>query len=66
MQPSYELALFEQAPDGSIRLLGRLTDAALISEARKRILADRRDEIARLERESGCPSVRLVEDPEDG
>ena len=64
---SHELALFEQAPDGSIRLVGRLTDKELIAEARKKLVAVRRTELARLERGGGSGSdLRLVRDEPDG
>ena len=56
----FEVALFEADEAGGIRLVGRSTDPALIEDARARILAQRRAEVAGLERQSGFPPVRLV------
>lgn len=64
---SFELALFESDESGAVRLVGRLRDAELICAARDRILAERRAEVARLDRDGDGPRLRAVrEEPDDG
>jgi hypothetical protein len=61
----YELALFEADEAGGIRLLGRSADPELVEAARARILAERRAELARLDRGDGAPRLRPVRDEEE-
>lgn len=58
----YELALFEQDAEGGIRLVGRLTDPALVAQARERIVVQRRAELSRLARDGDVPRLRLARD----
>ena len=56
------LTLFEEASDGSVRLLGQLFDQDLVSEAAERLSAARRRELARL----GAHLKAVPPAPEDG
>ena len=61
----FEVVLFESDEAGGIRLVGRTTDPALIEDARARILAQRRAEVAKLEGNPGQPHIRLVRPPDE-
>ena len=51
--------------DGGVRLLGRSNDPEVILFVREFLARERRAELARLEPETGGPSVRLVPPSED-
>lgn len=56
-----EVAIFETTPEGSTVLIGRTEDPDILKIVAERLAADRRRELAQLER-----PVRLVPGPEGG
>ena len=64
MAENLELALFAEDDAGGIRLVGRLTDPDIVQDARTRLAAQRRAELARLEADPEGPCLRAVPRPE--
>ena len=57
-----DLISWPDGPHGGPRLLGRTDDPVVVAYVRDRILAERRAELARLDRDGARPRLRSVPD----